>query len=155
MTVKAGRALVAISDREDRESLIQVLATCGLEPIFCSTADDVGALLESEALDVLFCDAAFADGSFGDLPHARGSGKLRIPVVVCSLLYDPAVYLDVMNRGAFDFITFPYRTHEVKWILGTALRRCPGPASKPQTNWGRGTSPQPHSPKLTPPSNPI
>ena len=152
---KAGRALVAMSDCQNRESLVQALAACGLEPIFCSTPAEVRALLESEAPDVLFCDTAFADGSYEDLPHARGSGKLRIPVIVCSPLYDPAVYLDVMNRGAFDFITFPYRTHEVTWILGTALRRCPEPTSKPQTNWGRATSPQPHSPKLTPPSNPI
>jgi len=152
---KAGRALVAISDRENRESLVQVLAACGLEPVSCSTPAEARAIMESEALDVLFCDAAFAYGSFEDLPHARGSGKLRIPVVVCSPLYDPAVYLDVMNRGAFDFITFPYRTHEVKWILGTALRRCPEPTSKPQTNRGRATSFQPHSPELTPPSNPI
>jgi hypothetical protein len=35
---KPGRALVAISDRENRESLVQVLAACGLELIFCSTS---------------------------------------------------------------------------------------------------------------------
>ena len=152
---KAGRALVAISDCQNRESLVQALAACGLELIFCSTPAEARAILESEELDVLFCDAAFADGSFEDLPHARGSGKLRIPVIVCSPLYDPAVYLDVMNRGAFDFIVYPYRSEDVKWILATAFRRCPEPTSKPQTNWGRATSPQPHSPKLTPPSNPI
>jgi hypothetical protein len=44
---KAGRALVAIADRENRESVVQALAACGLEPIFCSSADDVRAVLES------------------------------------------------------------------------------------------------------------
>ena len=28
-----------------------------------------------------------------------------------------------MYRGAFDFIVFPYRTDEVRWILDTAFRR--------------------------------
>ena len=82
-------------------------------------------MLESEAPDVLFCDTAFVDGSFDDLPHAWGSGRLRISVIVCSSLYDPAVYLDVMNRGAFDFIVYPYRTDDVNWILATAFRTIP------------------------------
>ena len=137
---KAGRALVAISDRENRESLVQVLAACGLEPIFCSTAAGIRAVLESEAPDVLFCDTAFFDGSFDDLPRAMGSGRLSTPVIVCSPLYDPAVYLDVMSRGAFDFIAYPYRTHDVKWILGTAFRRCPEPARKLKSNSGLAIS---------------
>jgi DNA-binding NtrC family response regulator len=138
--IKAGRALVAISDPENRETLVQILAACGLEPIFCSSPAEVRALLESEAPDVLFCDAAFAEGSFDDLPRALGSERLRTPVIVCSPLYDPAVYLDVMNRGAFDFIACPYRTDDVKWILGTAFRRCAEPARKPQANSGRAIS---------------
>ncbi len=59
-----------------------------------------------------------------------------------------------MNLGAFDFIAYPYRAEDV-WILGTALRRRPEPARKPKTNSGRGTSAQPYSPNLTPPSYPI
>jgi DNA-binding NtrC family response regulator len=121
--MRAGRALVAIADRENREALMQVLEMCGLEPIDCSTLGEVRALLAPEATDVLFCDTAFADGSFDDLPRAMSSGMLRIPVVVCSRFYDPAVYLDVMNRGAFDFIVYPYRTEEVRWVLDTAFRR--------------------------------
>ena len=137
---KAGRALVAISDRESRESLVQVLAACGLEPIVCSTPAEVRTVLESEAPDVLFCDPAFAGGSFEDLPRATDSGRLSTPVIVCSPLDDLAVYLDVMNRGAFDFIACPYRTEDVKWILGTAFRRCPEPARKPQANSGSAIS---------------
>jgi DNA-binding NtrC family response regulator len=140
MTLKAGRALVAISDRENRETLVQVLAACGLESIFCSTAGEVGAVLESEAADVLFCDTAFGEGNFDDLPRAVGSGRLRIPVIVCSPTYDPAVYLEVMNRGAFDFIVYPYRSEDVKWILATAFCRSPEPAPKPLANWDRAVA---------------
>ena len=71
---KAGRALVAISDCENRESLAQVLAACGLEPIFCSTAAGIRAVLESEAPDVLFCDTAFAGAASTTflVPWVRG-----------------------------------------------------------------------------------
>jgi len=126
--------LVAISDRENRESLVRVLTACGVEPIFCSTAGEVREAMELDAPDVLFCDPAFADGSFDDLPRAFDSGRLITPVIVCSRLYDPAVYLDVMNRGAFDFIVYPYRSEDVKWILAAAFRRGPEPAQKPKAN---------------------
>ncbi len=72
---RAGRALVAIADRENREALIQVLEGCGLEQIFCSTIGEVRVLLASEANDVLFCDTAFADSNFEDLPRALVPGS--------------------------------------------------------------------------------
>jgi DNA-binding NtrC family response regulator len=96
---KAGRAVVAISDRENRDALLQALAACDFEPIFCSTPGEVRAVLASEAVDVLFCDNAFADGSFDDLPRDIRSGQLRPPVIVCSRFYDPAIYLEVIYRG--------------------------------------------------------
>jgi DNA-binding NtrC family response regulator len=135
-----GRALVAVSERENREALVQALAACGFEPICCLTIGEVRAILASEADDVVFCDNASADGSFDDLPRAISSGKLRAPVIVCSRLYDPALYLDAMNRGAFDYIVYPYRTDDVQWILGTVLRRCPELAPKPKVNSGCATS---------------
>jgi DNA-binding NtrC family response regulator len=139
---RAGRALVAIVDPENREALIQVLEVCGLEPICCSTIGEVRTLLASEATDVLFCDTAFAHDSFDDLPRAINSGEVIAPVIVCSRLYDPADYLEVMYRGAFDFIVFPYRTDEVRWILDTAFRRSADSAPKLKAEPGRVISPQ-------------
>ena len=104
---------MVISDRENRQALVQVLAACGLEPILCSTIGEVRAILASETRGVVFCDVAFADGSFAGFPRAI-SRELRAPVIVCSRLYDPAVYLDVMYRGAFDFIVYPYPADEVR-----------------------------------------
>jgi DNA-binding NtrC family response regulator len=138
--MKTGRALVAIADRENRDGLAKVLELCGLGSIYCSTGGEVQTIFESEATGVLFCDTALANGSFDDLPRDIGSGRLRIPVIVCSRFYDPAIYLDVMNRGAFDFIVYPYRTDDVQWILGTAFRRVPEPALKSQANSHRAMS---------------
>jgi DNA-binding NtrC family response regulator len=137
---RVGRALVAIADRENREALIRALEVCGLEPASCSTIGDVRAILESEANDVVFCDEAFADDSLDGLPRAGSSGELIAPVIVCSRLYDPAVYLEVMYRGAFDFIVFPYRTAEVRWVLETAFRRSSESAPKLEAEPGRAIS---------------
>ena len=132
--MRAGRALVAIADRENREALMQVLEVWGLEPISCSTIDEVRAILTSEVDDVVFCDTGFAHDSFEELPRTISSGELIAPVIVCSLLYDPAVYLEVMYRGAFDFIVFPYRTDEVRWVVDTAFRRSSMSASVREVN---------------------
>jgi DNA-binding NtrC family response regulator len=139
---KACRALVAISDCENREALVRALPACGFEPIFCSSLGEVREILASEAADLLLCDTAFTNGSFDDLPRDISSGELRPPVIVCSPVYDPAVYSDVVYRGAFDYIVYPYGTDEVRWILGTALRRSSELAPKPKVNSGRATSSQ-------------
>ena len=120
---KAGRALVAISDREGREALMETLAECGIEPISCSTVGEVSAILALEATDVLFFDTAFVESGFDGLPRAVSSGELIPPVIVCSRFYDPAIYLEVIQRGAFDYIVYPYCTDDMRWILGTVLRR--------------------------------
>ena len=131
---------MAIADRESREALIQVLDACGLKQVFCSTVGEIGALLASEATDVLFCDTAFVDRILNDLPRAASSGESRTRVIVCSRFYDPAVYLDVMNRGAFDFIAYPYRTDDVKWVVGTAFRRSSESPPRLKAEPGRVTS---------------
>ena len=40
-----------------------------------------------------------------------------------SRFYDSAMYLEVIQRGAFDYIVYPYGTDDVRWILGSVLRR--------------------------------
>lgn len=120
---KAGKALVAITDREDREALLETLAECGLEPIFCSTAAEISAILALEPTDILFFDTTFVESSVDGLPRAMSSGELIPPVIVCSRFYDPAIYLEVIQRGAFDYIVYPYCVDDMRWILGTALRR--------------------------------
>jgi DNA-binding NtrC family response regulator len=137
---KAGRALVTISDDEGRETLVQVLAACDLEPIVCSSIGEVRTIVASEAADIVFCEyATLADGSFDDFPRSLHSGELRPPVIVCSRLYDPTAYLEVMDRGAFDYIVYPYRTDGVRWVLGTALCRSHGPALESKVNSRRAT----------------
>ena len=139
---KAGKALVAISDRENREAVVQALPACGFEPIFCSTIGEIQEILASEATAVLLCDTAFADASFDGLPRDISSGELIPPVIVCSRFYDPAIYLEVIYRGAFDYIVYPYRSDGVRWILDTALRRSSELAPESKVNSARETSSQ-------------
>ena len=42
-------------------------------------------------------------------------------MIVCSRFYDSAMYLEVIQRGAFDYIVYPYGSDDVLWILGSVL----------------------------------
>ena len=126
----APRGLVVLSDPDSREAILQILVTFGIEPVPCSTIRKARASMSWEPADVVFCETRFADGSFEDLLFALGSDEPSPPVIVCSRQYDPALYLDLMDRGAFDFIAYPYRTEDVRWILGTAFLRCSQSAPK-------------------------
>lgn len=138
--LKGARVLVVISDRGSRKALVQVLESHGLEPIHCSTVNEARAILATERIDVVFCEAIFADGSVDDLLLAVGLMTLTALVIVCSPLYDPAAYLDVMNRGVFDFIVCPFRTDDVQRILGAVSRRHSEPMLKPRANTECATS---------------
>ena len=127
---KAPKALVVLSDPDSRKAVLQILVTCGIAPVFCSTISEGRKSLSSEPADVVFCETSFADGGFEGLLRALGSAEPCPPEIVCSRLYDPTLYLDLMDRGAFDFIVYPYHTEEVRWILRSALLRYSQPAPK-------------------------
>jgi DNA-binding NtrC family response regulator len=93
---KAPTALVVLSDSACREAISQSLSACGIQPITCSTLREAQAISNSEPANVVFCEISFADGSFDDLLCALGSGEPGPPVIVCSRLYDPVLYLDLM-----------------------------------------------------------
>ncbi len=80
-----------LSDPVSREAIFQILVTCRIEPVLCSTLSEARASLSSEPAGVVFCETSFADGSFEDLLLAVGSDELGPPVIVCSCLYHPAL----------------------------------------------------------------
>ena len=82
---KAPRALVVLSDPDSREAIRQILVTCGIEPVPCSTIRKARASMSLEPADVVFCETRFDDGSFEDLLRALDSSEPCSPVIVCSL----------------------------------------------------------------------
>lgn len=123
------RALVTFSDSQRRETLIRILAECGVEPVVSSTVGEAQALLSREMVALVFCETDLSDGTFYDVLRASERTKQRPPVVVCSRFYDKDAYIEAMSMGAFDFVAFPLRRDEMEWIVGNALRKSLAPAS--------------------------
>ena len=110
------------SDIQGEHLLISLLREKGLVPVPCSSLKETQFLMARRETALAICHASPNDGTFRELLRALGSGS-RVPVVVCADSYDPRLYLEAMDLGAFDYFTYPYHKDGVEWVVGNALRQ--------------------------------
>lgn len=115
------RAIVACTDPEIRQLLINVLNEFGLQPTLSETLDDTKAFLTREETVMAFVQPRFSDGSFQEVLSAADGPRARIPVIVCSEFYDKDLYIEAMQQGAFDYLAFPYRREDLAWVVNNAV----------------------------------
>jgi len=118
------------SDIQSEELLISLLMEKGLVPVPSSSLKETQFLLARRETALAICHASSKDGTFRELLRALGSGS-KIPVIVCADSYDPRLYLEAMELGAFDYFTYPYYKDGVEWVVGNALRQASKLASTP------------------------
>lgn len=95
---------------------------------------------------LVFTDLQLADGNWCDVISLAGKCPLPINVIVVSRLFDVNLYIEAMERGAFDFVTPPFEApdvaHVVRGATQNVLRRrlphenprshAPGPSARTQ-----------------------
>jgi DNA-binding NtrC family response regulator len=101
---------------------------------------------------LVFTDVQLADGNWRDVISLADKCPLPINVVVVSPQLDVNLYIEAMERGAFDFITPPLEgpdvTHVVRCAVQNVLRRrLPhekqrghAPGSSTRTEWQRAVA---------------
>jgi len=114
--------VLAGSDIKSEELLISLLRQKGLVPIPSSSLQETLYLLTRRETALAICHASPRDGTFRELLGSLGGGS-KVPVVVCADFYDPRLYLEAMELGAFDYFTYPYYRDGVEWVIGNALRQ--------------------------------
>ena len=76
---------------------------------------------------VVLADPRLPDGSWEDVVRLATVVPAPVNVIVVSEVVDIALYLEAIQRGAFDFIVPPMPltdiTHVVRSAIGNALRR--------------------------------
>jgi len=105
---------------KSEEDLISLLRQNGLVPVPSSSLKEAQFLLERKETAIAICHASSSDGSFRDILRAARDGS-KVPVIVCADVYDPHLYLEAMDLGAFDYFTYPYYKDGVEWVVGNAL----------------------------------
>lgn len=72
---------------------------------------------QEEKPDIIFSDTAVSDGSWADVLRMARKEHSRAEVVVVSRFPDTKLYMDVMERGGFDFIVPPFSATEVAHVV--------------------------------------
>jgi DNA-binding NtrC family response regulator len=84
-------------------------------------AEARAALREPVAPALVFTDTVLADGTWADVLKAASTAPTTAPVIVVSRLADIELYLDVLERGAYDFVVPPLSSADLAHIVGGAL----------------------------------
>jgi DNA-binding NtrC family response regulator len=85
-----------------------------------TTLDHAEARLRATKSRVLLTDVSFERGSWEDALRMAASLPLRTAVVLVSRLADEGLWIDALERGAYDLILQPFRVDEMRRILENA-----------------------------------
>jgi len=81
----------------------------------------MAVLRHSDQPALVVTDASLPDGDWADVLKATRTCTSFLPLVVVSRLADVRLYLDVMERGAYDFIVPPLASAEMAYVVSGAL----------------------------------
>ncbi|MBZ5515401.1 MAG: response regulator [Acidobacteriia bacterium] len=71
---------------------------------------------------LVFTDVHLTDGNWTDVLSLADKSSLPINVIVVSRLMDVKLYIDAMQRGAFDFISPPFEGPDVAHVVRCATQ---------------------------------
>lgn len=118
------QVLLVCPESAPRDAFAEVVAHLGLTMVVASSVREALATLSRDPIRLVLCDAHPAGGDVREVLAACRTAR-DVPVVVASRLDSWDEYLKAMRWGAFDYIVYPFRREEVKWILEKAFRAVP------------------------------
>ena len=121
-----------VHDREDSfETLEQELRSQGLETSEAHDCSQASAALEGKRTpELVFTSTALADGTWADVLNLADRDDTGTPVIIVSRVADMKLYLETMDRGAFDFIVPPVPPAGLEHVVTTAISQ--GRTRKPR-----------------------
>ena len=119
---EAQATLVAVFGQgEDRLSLEPILSQCEWELTGRELALKQSQQSDGRPLQSLFCDEKFADGEWKGLWNELVKDPCPPEVIVASRLADERLWVEVLNLGAYNLLSKPFRPEEVVRTIHGAL----------------------------------
>jgi two-component system OmpR family response regulator len=125
-TIRA-HILVVDDDRQIRDLLQEYLTENELRVSLSSNGQQMAAILEDEAIDLVILDLRLA-GEDGMAIARALREKSAIPIIMLTGVRDEADRVMGLELGADDFLTKPFSTRELLARIRTVLRRTKGMA---------------------------
>jgi two-component system response regulator PilR (NtrC family) len=119
-----GRAILVIDDDEVMRDVLQtVLQRAGYAVQLAAGGADGLALARRQPFDAVIVDVMMPDMDGLQVLDALRAEDDRLPVLMITAYASMDTAVRAMQRGAFDYITKPFKHEEVLTVLGNALEQ--------------------------------
>jgi DNA-binding NtrC family response regulator len=114
-------ALMVFAEPDRSKGLKEELQLQSVRTCQVRTCTEAKEFITQEAKpDIIFSDTAVPDGTWADVLRMARKEHPQAEVVVVSRFPDTKLYLDVMERGGFDFMVPPFSRTEVAHVVESA-----------------------------------
>ena len=115
-------ALLVYEQEGPIRSLETNIASQGVRTLRSRNCSEVRELLRKpDPPDLILTDVSLPDGTWEDVLTCANAAPASVPVIVVSHIVEMALYLDVLQRGAYDFIVPPISFWDLAHIVRGAV----------------------------------
>ena len=115
-------ALLVHRDKESLATLKGVLERLSVKTTWAPTCVEVSKLLEmGPAPHLVFTDTVLPDGTWERVLALAGNAPEFVNVIVVSASADIRLYIETVERGAWDFIAPPFAEIELAHVVRCAV----------------------------------
>jgi DNA-binding NtrC family response regulator len=125
--------LIVCTEIVQRDKMIEIVQSVGLQAVPCASLTDARALIERQTFQAVLCNDELPDCNLRTAVRVLSSSTGGIPIIVLSHLADWDAYMKALSAGAFDYIAFPPEPLETERILRLALDQNPPPRRASKT----------------------
>ncbi|MDG2050307.1 MAG: sigma-54 dependent transcriptional regulator [Myxococcota bacterium] len=117
------RILVVDDERSMREFLEIFFRREGFEVVTASDAPSALLCLENDEVDVVITDMQMPEGSGLDVLHGAHQLAPDAVVIVITAFATTDSAIEAMKKGAYDYITKPFKVDELRLVVDKALEK--------------------------------
>ena len=121
--MEKGTILVIDDEEVMREILESLLRDDGYRVKLATTGDDGLAIANSEPIDLAIVDVMLPDQSGIEVLEKLKRSEPETVAVMITAFASVQTAIEAMKRGAFDYVTKPFKNDEVKAVVANGMRQ--------------------------------
>jgi two-component system, OmpR family, phosphate regulon sensor histidine kinase PhoR len=119
--------IIVDDEKVIRVGLKRLLSAEGYRVLTAENGREALALVRSENVDVVLCDLKMPVMGAVEVLEEVGATHPGLPVIVLTGQGTVENAVECMKKGAYDFVTKPFRTDYVLSVIKSAVERLPPP----------------------------